>query len=162
MAGPQFGIGAQHLAHQFAQLGGVAHQAVMERVDDVARAVDRHPDQEMAGKGQALGVPTLSARDMEIEDRQRHRQALAPLDDAREIGILQIVVGLAVAAIGVGARDHVGQPFGRGTAAVHEIGESGRHGRHMLTQRSKIDRFAALQSGHRQCCFEQVVAAAIT
>ena len=84
----------------------------------------------MAGKGQALGVPALGARDMQIEDRQRHRQALAPLDDPREVGILQIVVGLAVAAIAVGAGDHVGQPLGLRAAPVHEVGEASRRDRH--------------------------------
>ena len=133
----------------------------MEWIDDVARVVDRHPDQEMAGKGQALGVPTLGARDVQVEDRQRHRQTLAPLDDARQIGILQVVVGLAVAAIGISTRDHVGQPFGRGAAPAHEIGQIGRHARHVLAQRRKADRPAALQGTHRQRRLEQVYAPAV-
>ena len=89
----------------------------------MAGAVDLDPDQEMAGKGQALGVPALRARDMQVEDRQRHRQALAPLDDPREVGVLQVVVGLVVAAIAVGLGDHLGQALGLRAAPVHEVGE---------------------------------------
>ena len=83
----------------------------------------------MAGKGQALGVPALRAGDMQVKDRQRDRQALAPLDHAREVGVLQVVVGLAVAAIAVGPGDHLGQPLGQRAAAVHQVGEIATPGR---------------------------------
>ena len=128
----------------------------MEGIDHVARAVDADADQEMRGKGQALGLPALAAGDVEIEDRQRHRQALAPLDDAHEVGVLQVVVGLGVAAIAVGARDHLGERLGRGAAAAHQVGEVGRHRRDMLAERREIDRLAATQHAQRQRRLEQV------
>ncbi len=93
MVGLQLGVGAQHLLQQGAQLRCVAHAAFMEGIDDMPRAVDADADQEMAWESQTFGLPRLSARDVQVKDRQRHRQALASLDDPHEIGILQIVVG---------------------------------------------------------------------
>ena len=111
----------------------------------MARAVDLDPDQEMAGEGQALGVPALPARDVQVKDRQRDRQALAPLEHARDVGVLQVVVGLVVAAIAVGPGDHLAQPLGQRAAAVHQVGELGRDRSDMLAQRRGIDRLVALQ-----------------
>ena len=89
----QLGIGPHHLAQQAAQVGGTAHHAVMERIDDMAGTVDADPDQEVRRKSQPFGIPMAQARDMQIEDRQRHRQPLAALDDTHEVGVLQVVVG---------------------------------------------------------------------
>ena len=110
----------------------------------------------MAGERQSLGRPSLGAGDMQIEDRQRHRQALAALDDAHEVGVLQIVVGLAVAAIGVGARDHLGEGLGRGAAPVDEVGEIGRHRRHLLAEGREIDRLVTHETAQQEARLEKI------
>ncbi len=68
----------------------------------------------MAGKGEARHLPTLSAASTEIENAERHRQPLAPIDHAHEVGVLQIVVGEVIAAIAVGADDYRAQRLGSG------------------------------------------------
>src|SRR4029453_12471009 len=98
MLGMQLGLGPQHLAQQAAQVGGVAHRAVVKRIDHVPRAVDADADQEMRGEGQALGLPALAAGDVEIENRQRHRQALAPFDHAHRGGGLRGAGGAGAAS----------------------------------------------------------------
>ena len=99
---------------------------------------------------------------MEVEDRQRHRQALAALDHPREVGILQIVVGLAVAAIGVGLGDDLGQRFGRGAAPAHQVGHGGGHRRHVLAERREDRaRSPSLQHAQRQRRFEKVETLAV-
>ena len=89
-------------------------------------AVDLHANQKVAGKRQPLGVPALRPGDMEVEDRQRHRQSLAALDHPDQVGILQIVVGLAVAAVGVGLGDDLGQRLWAGAAPAHQEMMGGR------------------------------------
>ena len=98
MLGGQLGILAAHAMQQLAQLRGVAGAPGMERIEDrpVASAPDAH--QEVAGEVQPGGVLAHGARDMDVDDAQRHRQALAPLEHAREIGVLQIVVGRGIAS----------------------------------------------------------------
>ncbi len=116
----------------------------------MARPVDRHPDQKVPGEVQPLGIPALVACDLEIEQRQRHRQALAALDDLHEVGVLQVVVGRAVAAIGEGLGDHFGQRLGHGAAPMHEVGDRGRHLRHVLAERHEVDRLFVLQQAQGQ------------
>ena len=142
---------------QGAQLGGIAAPAPSWKGSThVARAVDADADQEMAGKGQAFGVPALGAGDMEIKDRQGDRQALAPLDHAHEVGVLQVVVGVAVAAIGIGPGDDLGELLRRRAAAVHQVGKIGRHGRHVLTERREVGSLVAAQHAERQRRLEQI------
>ncbi len=73
--------------------------SAMERVDDGALAAILEPDQEMAGKGEAGDRPALGARRMDVEDAQRHRQALAPVDHPHQVGVVEVVVGRLVAFI---------------------------------------------------------------
>ena len=78
------------------QRGRVAHRAALEGVEDL-RPV--HPDEEMAGKIQALDMRAEPPPRRHIEDAERNRQALAPVDHAQEVGVLHIVIGRPVARI---------------------------------------------------------------
>ena len=162
MHGLELGAGTQHLLQEAAQLRRVAHAAVVERIDDMAGAVDADADQEVSGKGQAFGLPGLGTRDMQVKDRQGHRQALASLDDPDEIGILQVVVGFTVAAVGVGARNDVGQCFRLGTPAAHQVGNLVGHCRDMLTERYEIEALFGMKGAERQARFEQIQPLAVT
>jgi hypothetical protein len=62
---------------------------------------------------------------VQVQDRQGNRQALATLDHAHEVGVLQVVVGFGVAAIAVRPCDDFTEVPGCRTAAAHEVGEVG-------------------------------------
>ena len=63
---------------------------------------------------------------MEPQDRQRDRQTAPAVDDADQVGIVEIVVGFAVAAVAVLPRQHVAQRSGPGRAPAADIrGEGG-------------------------------------
>ncbi len=63
----------------------------------------------MAREIDPLDRPALAARGVHIEDGERHRQSLAPIDHPHQIGILQIVIIDPVAAIGELAGHDLGE-----------------------------------------------------
>ncbi len=77
------------------------------------------PDHEMSGKVHALDHPALAARGVDVEDRQRDRQAFAPIDHMHQVGVLQVVIGDAVALIGEGPGQHLAERGGAVEKAEH-------------------------------------------
>ena len=117
--GRQLGLVAGGGLDQPAQLGRIAGPTAMERIDDraFAFAIDAH--QEMPGKGDAIDLPALSATSVDVENPESHRQSAPPVDDAHQIGVLQIVIGRIVAAIAfLDVEDFVD----RGAAPVDRVG----------------------------------------
>ena len=73
----------------------------MERVEDQPLGAVRQPHKKMAGEGEPDGFPALGAAGVHVKDSQRHGQPLPAVDDAHQIGVLQIVIGQRVAGIPV-------------------------------------------------------------
>ena len=91
----------------------------------------------MAGEVEPFRRPAEAARRIEIEDRQRHGQAAPALDHADQIGVLQIVVVLVVAAKAVALDQNLMQRADAGEQALiafagRSLGELGRHQGQML------------------------------
>ncbi len=66
-------------------------------------------DEEVAGEIDAVRSPRDRPRALQPQHAERHRQAAAALDDADEVGIGRVVVGLGVAPIAVPPRQQPGQ-----------------------------------------------------
>src|SRR6516162_9367281 len=77
----------------------------MKRVEDQPLGTIRQPDQKMPRECEPDCVPALGAAGMHVEDSERHRQALPPVDDAHQIGVLQVVIGQLVAGITIFEQD---------------------------------------------------------
>ncbi len=57
-------------------------------------------DEKMRWKVRPVAPPALCPRDVDVEDTERDREALSPVDDPRQVGVLHVVVGLAIAPRG--------------------------------------------------------------
>ena len=106
-------LGPLHRLQQRAHLPGVADLAAVERVEDRALACTVEAQEKMSRKAEAHDVPAAASGRVHIENAERDRQSLAPVDDAYEVGVLQVVVGRAVAFITVAGVD---RPVERGAA----------------------------------------------
>ena len=73
----------------------------------------------MARKVEALDMRAEPAPRRHVEDAERDRQALAAVDHAQEVGVLQIVIGRPVARIAERAAERGGQPV----RAARRLGE---------------------------------------
>src|SRR5205814_10526683 len=84
---------------QFAQFGCSADSAAMEGVDDQPLGTVRQADKKMAGKGEPDGLPALGAARVHVENAESYRQALPAVDDAHQVGVLQVVIAQFIAGI---------------------------------------------------------------
>ena len=73
--------------------------SAMEHVEHDLDLPALQRDQEMRGKIDAVAGPAGGARGVQPEHAERDGQAAAALDDADEVGVDQVVVGFAIAAI---------------------------------------------------------------
>ena len=106
MGGNQFGVEPGGRLEQFAQIGRRPLDAVIERVDNQPVAVLAGADQEMAGEIQPVRREPVGAGGMQIQNAERHRQALLAVDHAHQVGVLDIVIGEHVAVIAVLSQHH--------------------------------------------------------
>ena len=60
----------------------------------------------MGWKVRPVAPPALGPRDVDVEDAERDGEALSPVDDAQQIGVLHVVVGLAVALVAVAFEEY--------------------------------------------------------
>ena len=60
----------------------------------------------MRWKVRSVAPPALCPRDVDVEDAERDGEALSPVDDARQVGVLHVVVGLAVALVAVAFEEY--------------------------------------------------------
>src|SRR5262249_44565999 len=105
---------------QLAQLDHAAPPAAVERVEDGALAAALGPAQEVGGEVEAGGLPALRAGGVQEKDAERHRQPLAAVDDAHQVGVLQVVIAHLVALVAVAAGKHLGERLHLGVEAVAE------------------------------------------
>src|SRR3546814_4170175 len=89
----QFRVRPPARLQQLAQILHRALAAALERIEDRTCAAMVEPQQEMTRKVEPDHVPVEPVRRTQHQDAQRHRQPLAPVDDAQEVGVLQIVIG---------------------------------------------------------------------
>src|SRR6202035_1732160 len=83
----------------------VADASAVKRVENQPLGALPQADQEMSREAETDAVPALRPRGMQIEDAERHRQALATVDDTHQVGVLQIVIGQLIAAVAVFQQD---------------------------------------------------------
>ena len=102
----------------------------MERIDHCDRFVALEADEEMRWKVRPVAPPALCPSDVDVEDAERDGEALSPVDDARQVGVLHVVVGLAVAPVAVAFEEYgvygINLLFER-IGAAHGLG--GLHGK---------------------------------
>jgi hypothetical protein len=98
----------------------------------------------------ARAAPAARARRVHPEDGERDGKAAAPVDHAREVGIGEVVVAVAVAAIAAVAGQHGGEQCGRRAIALRahvrghpvEMVEIGREVQRRATARQAVERGA--------------------
>ena len=85
-----------------------------------------------------MRAPSRGARGMQPDDAECDRQALAALDDADQVGIREIVIGLGIAGIGVAPGDQTGERFGahREIVGADRVGELHRVAREIRQMRT--------------------------
>src|SRR3984893_9297204 len=66
----------------------------------------------MAREGEPDSLPALSAAGVHVENTERHRQAFPAVDDAHQIGILQVVIGQRIAGIPVSQKQDLVESAG--------------------------------------------------
>jgi len=86
--------GAQRPPRQF---GRQDDAAVAERVERQRPFLGIDPQQKMAGEVDPRHVEAAGAADVQVKDPQGHRQALAPLADTEDVGVVGGFVGDQVA-----------------------------------------------------------------
>ena len=114
-AGLQFDARPGHVLQQRAQILRLERDTAGENVHDQllrgdrAGAAPQRPrlerHQEMAGEVHPVRPPTDRPRAVQPEDTERHGQAAAPLDDADEVGVGRVVIGLDIPGVAMTARD---------------------------------------------------------
>ena len=60
----------------------------------------------MRWKVRPVAPPALCPRNVDVEDAERDGEALSPVDDARQVGVLHVVVSLAVAPVAVAFEEY--------------------------------------------------------
>ncbi len=126
MGGLELGIEAARRLEQPAQPGGVEDATAVERIEDRGLSAALDTDQEVSGKAEPRGAPPLCPGGVQVQDPERHRQPLAPIDDPGQVGVVEIIVGLGIAAIPEGAENDVVERLD----AAAERGAGGMPDRH--------------------------------
>ena len=138
--------------HQLAQRDGVARAPAIEGIEDRPLAADSDAHEEVAGQRQPVHLPALGAGDVNGEDAEGDRKALATVDDAHEVGVLRVLVGQRIATIAIAPEQNLVE---RSNARVEGTSVARRavDGVHQRSQMIAIDRHRApgrLEHGERQ------------
>ena len=77
----------------------------MKRVEYCAASLQFQCNEKMARKIETECSPALGSGDMDVKNPKGDRKSFSSLDDAQEVGVLQIVIGLIVTAIPIFSGD---------------------------------------------------------